>query len=143
MKKNIVYVCTESNHPILFRKSISLETPFWISGTPPPQLFGKNGFECEFRIRHQGKLFSGTVKTVVDEKTNTSKTILECSDSASLRAPTSGQIAVFYDGEYCVGGAVISEPFFEQIGNFQKNGVELSERKQNESLFEFGGKLVL
>lgn len=94
MKKNEVYVTTDLNDDILWRKSLELTDIRWINSEPD---FTK---DHQVRLRHRAKLIKATLKKqdkniLVDLKT-------------PERAITAGQSAVIYDGQTVVGGGIIS-----------------------------------
>ncbi len=67
----------------------------WVSGAPP-----EKPFRAEIKIRYKAAYAWGTV---VPQGDDTVKTRLD----EPLRDITSGQAAVFYDGEVCLGGGII------------------------------------
>ena len=92
---NILRVAQGVNHPALFSQGLQASELHWIAGAPPGQTF-----ECSARIRHQQPLQDCRV-TVSSEQ--------QCSVRFRnpQRAITPGQSVVFYQGDECLGGAVI------------------------------------
>ena len=97
IESNILRVVQGVNHPALFKQGLRASQLHWISADPPPA-----SLVCTARIRHQQALQRCTL-TLEREKS--------CSVSFEhpQRAITPGQSVVFYDGDECLGGAVIEE----------------------------------
>jgi tRNA-specific 2-thiouridylase len=95
---NRLYVAQGHNHPRLFHHGLICNQLNWISGQPPSATYG-----CTAKIRYrqpdQRCLLSpdsdGNWRVFFDEP---------------QRAITPGQAVVFYDGDYCLGGAIIDHP---------------------------------
>ncbi|WP_133500083.1 tRNA 2-thiouridine(34) synthase MnmA [Cognatilysobacter terrigena] len=92
---NVLYVEQGIDNPWLMSTQLSTETAHWISGAPPAMEFEctaqtryrQNDERCRVRVRDDGRL------DVVFERPQ--------------RAVTPGQSLVLYDGDECLGGAVI------------------------------------
>jgi len=89
MDKNEVYVSTDLNDGSLWLKSVTLRDLHWIGARPETRNFTA-------RVRHRAELVSCSV----DDH------ILTFDDAQ--RAVTPGQSIVLYDGDVCVGGAVVA-----------------------------------
>ena len=97
LEKNILYIAQGEEHEALYTKSLIGEEPFWILEREP-----KFPLKCTAKFRYRQKDIpvtvykqdDGNVKVVYDYK---------------VKAVTKGQVAVFYDGDYCIGSAIISE----------------------------------
>lgn len=97
LEKNILYVVQGEKHPALYSTGLLATDLNWIAGEPP-----KEPLHCtaKFRYRqpdqgvtvHFGE--SGRCEIVYDQP---------------QKAITPGQSVVFYDGEVCLGGAVIDK----------------------------------
>lgn len=98
LEKNILYVVQGGNNPRLFSKGFTASGASMINGRYPADTF-----RCDVRIRHLQPLKKATV-TVND---NDNLTVVFDDPQTGV---TPGQIAVFYDGEICLGGATIETP---------------------------------
>lgn len=92
-KTNTLYVTEDSNHPELLSSEFEVEDLNWIIPKPQKKL------NCEVVIRYGGKPLSAQVYPK-------RKNCLVKLDS-KVRAVTRGQSAVFYQGDYVLGGGVI------------------------------------
>jgi tRNA-specific 2-thiouridylase len=95
MEHNILTVAQGVNHPALFSPGLRASQLHWISGAPPA-----SPVECTARIRHQQPVQICTLEIIKRQ---------ECMVrfKTPQRAVTPGQSIVFYQGEECLGGAVI------------------------------------
>lgn len=96
MKKNIVYVTTDLQDKNLWSGEIKLSDVYWIDNEP------KSSQELMVRIRHRAKLIP--VKKL--NKLSNSQLVAELSED--VRALTPGQSAVFYSGQECLGGGIVT-----------------------------------
>lgn len=96
MAKNEVYVTTDLQDGRLWRKVLSLTSPNWING--------EEFLQGDLRVRTRYRAPLIAVERL--EKTGEQTWQLELVDE--VRAITPGQSAVFYAGEHCVGGALVS-----------------------------------
>ena len=96
MATNTLYVARGSDHPALFSKELVADDIHWISGAAPSM-----PFECQARIRYRQPLQNVTV--VAGERPGT----LKVAFAVPQRAVSPGQFCVFYQGDECLGGAVI------------------------------------
>lgn len=92
---NTLYIVQGHDHPWLQSFSLSATRPNWISGTAP-EAGRMLGLKTRYRMADQeGKVIRADDESVV------------VSSLDPLWAVTPGQSAVFYDGEVCLGGAII------------------------------------
>lgn len=96
MKENTVTVAPRPQAAAHSRSSITLEDVHWISHTPPP-----NGTIMSVRTRYRGPLAHATIAY---EGKKSTLLFLEKPEPFA-----SGQSAVCYDREVCLGGGVISD----------------------------------
>ncbi len=97
--RNIVYISNAWRSMETARDTFIVEDINWISGTP----FGKyKSKKLQVKIRHGERLYESRVKLLEDGRLQVK--LNECDMGI---AP--GQFAVFYDGEYCLGGGAIGE----------------------------------
>jgi tRNA-specific 2-thiouridylase len=89
MASNTVYVTTNLDDAELWHKELSLEDLHWINETPTDKTY-------QVRLRYRGPL--------VDCQLDGSKLTL----SEPQRGLAAGQSAVIYDGEWVLGGGIIS-----------------------------------
>ncbi len=94
VRRNTVVVAREDD--ALLAKSLIATDIHWISGTAPTL-----PLECAARIRYRQPLEAATVSADAAG--------IRVDFKNSQRAISPGQFVVFYDGEMCLGGAVITE----------------------------------
>lgn len=93
---NVLYVDQDRDSPLLQSRWLQSEQAHWVTGAPP----GRN-FSCTAQTRYRQPDEPCTV-TVQDDGT------LQVHFERPQRAVTPGQSLVLYDGEECLGGAVIA-----------------------------------
>jgi tRNA-uridine 2-sulfurtransferase len=92
---NMLYVAQGGENRWLYSQRLQTEMPNWIAGAAPAPYF-----RCTARSRYR-QLDQACVVTVHNDG-------LEVRFDEPQRAVTPGQSVVFYDGEVCLGGAVIA-----------------------------------
>ncbi len=95
IETNTIFVSNHYRSEEMFRDTFEVGGLNWISGTVPQK---KN---LSVKLRHGEKEYSCAVSFVQDG--NASVTLTDEMD----KGIAAGQFAVFYDGEYCLGGGVI------------------------------------
>ncbi|MEM1175959.1 MAG: tRNA 2-thiouridine(34) synthase MnmA [Pseudomonadota bacterium] len=98
-------VVAQGEHERLFSQALDASGLSWISGEPPDLL----GRRLAVKVRYRQKDQAATVVAVDDER-------LTLVFDEPQRAVAPGQFAVLYDGETCLGGAVIDRVIHEKAG---------------------------
>lgn len=97
IERNILYVDQGLDSPWLESTTLRSEPAHWISGSPP-----STRFSCSAQTRYRQQDEACDVCVGDDGR-------LDISFPRAQRAVTPGQSLVLYDGEVCLGGAVIAE----------------------------------
>lgn len=98
LERNVLLVTQGSNHPSLFKDSLSTAPVHWITEAPTLPL------RCQAKTRYRQPDQACTLFL----QDNNSVIV---SFDEPQRAITPGQSVVFYEGEVCLGGAVIERAF--------------------------------
>lgn len=108
-KTNEVFISHGEHHELLARDSFVVGGLNWISGIPPAFSASRRirrgkpeQTELQVKVRHGEKIYPATIEFL---ENGTLQAMLKEKD-LGLAA---GQFAVFYDGEYCLGGGTILE----------------------------------
>ncbi|WP_242107612.1 tRNA 2-thiouridine(34) synthase MnmA [Luteimonas aquatica] len=96
VERNLLFVDQGSDSPYLLSRLARTEAAHWIAGAPPAAAFA-----CTAQIRYRQTDEACEVR-VADDGT------LQARFARPQRAMTPGQSLVLYDGEACLGGAVIA-----------------------------------
>jgi tRNA-specific 2-thiouridylase len=94
--RNVLVVAQGHDNPLMYKDRLTARQLHWISGSPPAQ-----EFRCTARCRHRQPLQPCSV--AVDDSA------LRIRFDRPQRAITPGQSVVLYDGERCLGGAIIEQ----------------------------------
>lgn len=97
MAKNIVYVSRDYDQVTEHKSGMIVRDFNWIAGTPTSKT------ELDVRFRHGPKLHSALVAVGQDGRV---KIMLK---EESQQGIASGQFAVLYDGDICLGGGIIEQ----------------------------------
>ena len=97
MKSNVLLVAQGEDHPMLYATKATAIQPTWLSGHPPMKEGEPLACTAKFRYRQPDQEV-----TVLLKEDKLLITALE-----PQRAITPGQSVVFYQGDICLGGAVV------------------------------------
>jgi tRNA-specific 2-thiouridylase len=95
LARNTLVVVQQHDHPLLLTREFDTEPASWIAGSPPGRRFN-----CVVKTRYRQADQACEVDVQPDGRCHV-RTVL------AQRAVTPGQSAVFYQGEACLGGAII------------------------------------
>lgn len=93
MQRNVLVVGQGHDHPWLHAAALETEAPHWLGAVPALPL------DCTAQVRYRQRPVACRVESDGDA--------LRASFEREVRAITPGQSVVFYDGDHCLGGAVI------------------------------------
>lgn len=94
--ENVVYLAQGLRHPALFCDELIASEASWVSGFPPSPL----PFRCKSKVRYRQPDQDCVITKIADGKVHVAFDIPQ-------RAVTARQSVVFYDGDSCLGGAMI------------------------------------
>lgn len=92
---NTLYVGEGVDHPLLFSRRLEASQASWVAGAPPAKRF-----RCAAKTRYRQPDQPCAVEQLDDDR-------FAVAFDRPQRAVTPGQSVVFYDGDVCLGGAVI------------------------------------
>lgn len=95
LENNILYVVQGEDNPELYSFGLLADNLAWIDGRE-----GVSSFECTAKFRYRQK--DQSVKVLI-KNNNECRVVFD----KAQKAITPGQSVVFYDGEICLGGAII------------------------------------
>ncbi|MGD8206676.1 MAG: tRNA 2-thiouridine(34) synthase MnmA [Thiohalocapsa sp.] len=96
-RRNALIVVQGRDHPLLYAGALRGERLHWISGLAPDLA----PFDCLCRLRHRQPL---QACTIVEYDSEQCRVVF----ARPQRAVTPGQSAVFYRGDECLGGCIVS-----------------------------------
>ena len=94
-------IVVQGEDPLLYSNELEASQAVWI-GDAPAALSDNKVLSCQVKIRYRQADQDCVVTKMADEK-------LKVSFAEPQRAVAPGQYAVFYDGDRCLGGAVIDQ----------------------------------
>ena len=96
VKRNVLIVGQGQDHPLLYRNELIGEQLHWISGTPP-----EFPMACKAKTRYRQPDQACQVSLINENQ-------YHITFEKPQRAVTPGQSVVFYQGDVCLGGGVIT-----------------------------------
>lgn len=97
LERNVLVVVQGTDHPLLYTNHLVAQQPHWINGTPP-----SSSIKCMAKTRYRQPDQACTVQILENG-------LLDVHFDQPQRAVTPGQSVVFYQGDICLGGAVIEQ----------------------------------
>lgn len=95
VKRNVVYVEQGAEHPLLYKKELFATEWSWVNEMPSIP------YSCTAKIRYRQQDSNCVIESLQEEK-------MHVVFDSPQRAVTPRQSIVFYNGEICLGGAMIS-----------------------------------
>jgi tRNA-specific 2-thiouridylase len=105
LDRNVLVVVQDHDHPLLMSGEFQTAPAQWVDGRPPA-----GRFECVVKTRYRQADQPCEVSVSADGACLVRTRDLQ-------RAVTPGQSAVFYDGDACLGGAVIAGSRYNSLVN--------------------------
>ncbi|KAF9644300.1 5-methylaminomethyl-2-thiouridylate-methyltransferase [Thelephora ganbajun] len=107
-EENAIYVVNGSDHPSLYKRGLTCGDWKWIwADSPPPEIDSEGGFDCLMQFRHRMDPVRCTVRRI-------HHALIGISFREPQKAIAEGQVAVLWDGDWCLGSgtiiSTISEP---------------------------------
>ncbi len=99
LERNVLIAVQGHDHPLLFSRSLRADQVHWVAGEPPAL-----PLQCTAKVRYRQQDQGCRVEAGEAGQ-------LLISFAEPQRAVTPGQSVVLYDGERCLGGAVIEETY--------------------------------
>jgi tRNA-specific 2-thiouridylase len=100
----VLIVVQDHDHPLLMCSSFEVDGMHWLV---PPEALGpllsRGPLECGVKTRYRQADLACRLERIGAER-------LQVRLEVPARAVTPGQYAVFYDGDVCLGGGVITAP---------------------------------
>lgn len=99
VERNVVYIEQGTRHPALYCDELVATEASWVQGCPP----GPLPYACTSKVRYRQPDQQCVITKIEDGAVHVQFAIPQ-------RAVTQRQSVVFYDGEVCLGGAIIKQP---------------------------------
>jgi tRNA-specific 2-thiouridylase len=96
LEKNVVYIEQGEEHPALYCQKLIADRISWVANEPP----GPFPYSCKAKVRYRQEDVPCTIDAIDHHH-------LKVVFDHPLRAVTTGQSVVFYQGDICLGGARI------------------------------------
>ena len=99
IQRNIVFLAQGQRHPALYCDDLIATEASWVSGKAPTTF----PYRCRSKVRYRQPDQECEISVI-------NNGVLHVRFMVPQRAVTSRQSIVFYDGDICLGGAMIAEP---------------------------------
>jgi len=103
MDTNQLIVVQGSEHPLLYKQKLTADDIHWVSNSPPNAATNDHSFCCMAKTRYRQP--DQACRVTIDHD------VLHVEFDNPQRAITPGQSLVLYDGQQCLGGAIITKGF--------------------------------
>lgn len=110
LAENIVYVSKNLNHPALWATELALEDCHWRNGLTATDLAQLP--DLQVRLRHRAPTIPVTLRETATNKQGgvvVNRSSCQLTFSTPVRRTASGQSAVLYSGDVCLGGGFIAD----------------------------------
>ena len=105
MSRNALIVAQGHNHKALFSNGLWASNDTWIIGMPPTPL------KCTCKVRYRQPDVKCTLERVDHALDGVNvRSMLKVTFDEPVSAVAPGQSVVFYNGQDCLGGAIIEAP---------------------------------
>lgn len=133
-KRNIVYVERGESHPALYADSLMATELHWIAGRPPE---GQLPIRCRAKVRYRQQDQDCHITRIEGDR-------VWVEFSQPQRSITPRQSVVFYQGEICLGGAMIEAagPSYHEQGRRPELDEIPAIRRDMEALLSAGQSLL-
>ena len=102
LSDNVLYVVAGHDHPALYSAQLKVRDLHWVGGTVPPL-----PLRCRAKIRYRAPDAACRIDRGPSGE-------LSVTFARPQRAVTPGQSVVFYDGDVCLGGGIITARFLSE-----------------------------
>lgn len=111
-ESRVLTVVYGRDHPALYSENFFTSRPHWIERQPDDLRHGDKSLNCQFRVQHSQPLVDGVVSLGMSTTSGRNWEFMDqgsliVSSAKPLRAVTPGQFVVFYQGQQCLGSALI------------------------------------
>ena len=132
LERNRLVVGQGHDHPRLLHRRLVARQASWIAGAPPART--ASPLRCSAQVRYRQRDVPCTVAVHRED-------VLDVTFDEPVRAATPGQSLVLYDGERCLGGAVIDtlhDSVADRSVRYGASAAELGQRAGHGLLYSSG-----